>query len=326
VSSELRFFGAVEAGGTKFVCAVGDETGRIHTLQQFPTADPASTIENTLSFLRRCSTDFGDLSAIGIGSFGPVEINGNSPRYGFIGRTPKPGWSGVDIAGPLSREFACPIGFDTDVNAAALGEHRWGAAMGVENLVYLTIGTGIGGGVLIDGKPIHGLMHPEIGHLYPRRHPRDPVFEGVCSFHHDCMEGLASGPAIVARSGAQLQQLEAAHPQWEIEADYLGQLCAQLVLTISPQRIVMGGGVMSQLRLLPPARERMRHWLRGYIDRAEILTDIEHYVVAPGLGAQSGVLGALALAIDAAAPGGGAPISGQGGVRSRSVRTILLKS
>ncbi len=294
-----RIFGAVEAGGTKFVVVLGNERGEILALERFPTADPASTLAGTCAFLRQSRT-FGSLAAIGVGSFGPVELDKSSARYGFITRTPKPGWGGTDIAGTLAREFACPVGFDTDTNAAALAEHRWGAARDVDNLVYLTIGTGIGGGVIVDGAPIHGLMHPEIGHIYPRRHPLDLGFEGVCPFHRDCLEGVASGPAIIARSGASLQQLDETHTQWEIEADYLGQLCAQLVMTISPQRIVMGGGVMSQMRLLPFIRARMGHWLGGYIERAEVLADADRYVVAPALGDRAGVLGALVLAIEAA--------------------------
>jgi fructokinase len=293
-----RIFGAVEAGGTKFVVALGSERGEILAQERFPTTDPDSTLAAASAFLRR-GRSLGSLAAIGVGSFGPVELDKSSPRYGFITKTPKAGWSGTDIAGTLAREFACPIGFDTDVNAAALAEHRWGAARDVDNLVYLTIGTGIGGGVIVDGSPIHGLMHPEIGHIYPRRHPLDLGFEGICPFHRDCLEGVASGPAILARSGASLQQLEETHTQWEIEADYLGQLCAQLVVTISPQRIVMGGGVMSQLRLLPLIRRRMGHWLGGYIERAEILADADRYVVAPDLGHSAGVLGALALAVEA---------------------------
>ncbi len=229
-----------------------------------------------------------------------MELDRRSAHYGFTGHTPKPGWSGIEIAGTLAREFACPIGFDTDVNAAALAEHRWGAARDVQTLVYLTVGTGIGGGAFVNGKPLHGLTHPEIGHMYPRRHPRDPEFAGVCPFHGDCLEGLASGAAIVARSGAQLQELAAGHSQWEIEADYLGQLCANLVVTLSPQRIIMGGGVMSQTQLLAPIRRQLQHWLRGYIDRPQILSGIDRYVVAPGLGARAGILGALALATDAA--------------------------
>jgi fructokinase len=300
MTSAIRFFGAVEAGGTKFISAIGDEHGNIVTQARFPTTDPTSTLSALHTFLREREPEQKRLAAIGVACFGPVELDKSSPRYGFIGQTPKSGWSNTDVAGSLAREFRIPIGFDTDTNAAALAEHRWGAARQLSNLVYLTIGTGIGGGVLVDGVPIHGLMHPEIGHIFPRRHPLDLNFAGVCPFHGDCMEGLASGPAIHARTGKSLQQLADTHPQWEIEADYLGQLCAQLVLTVSPQRIIMGGGVMSQTRLFPLIRRRLRHWLGGYIDRSEILTGTESYVVAPGLGDRAGILGALALAVLAA--------------------------
>ncbi len=295
-----RLFGAVEAGGTKFVCAIGGEHGEIFAQERFATTDPAATLAAMHAFLRHRSPVPGTLAAIGVASFGPLELDRTSPHYGCIGRTPKAGWSDIDIAGSLAREFRCAVGLDTDVNAAALAEHRWGAGRNVTNLVYLTVGTGIGGGVLIDGAPIHGLMHPEIGHVFPRRHPLDRGFSGICPFHGDCMEGVASGPAIVARTGVLLHQLDDAHPQWQIEADYLGQLCAQLVVTVSPLRIVLGGGVMSDGRLLPLIGSRMRHWLGGYIDRREVLHETERYVVAPELGENAGVLGALALAIDAA--------------------------
>jgi fructokinase len=302
MSHPPAIFGAVEAGGTKFVVALGNERGDILEQEYVPTADPSSTLAAACAWLRKKS-GFGNLAlaAIGVASFGPIELDRASARYGCIGRTPKAGWRCTDIAGMFAREFRCPIGFDTDVNAAALAEHRLGAARDVDNLVYLTIGTGIGGGVIANGAPIHGLMHPEIGHVYPRRHPLDLEFGGVCPFHRDCVEGLASGPAILARTGVSLQQLDAGHSQWEIEADYLGQLCAQLVVTVSPQRIVMGGGVMAQARLLPLIRDRMRHWLGGYIERNEILADAGRYIVAPELGDRAGILGALALAMDAAA-------------------------
>lgn len=292
-------YGAVEAGGTKFVCAIADGTGKIHEQQRFPTLDPSATLAATCEFMQAASRRIGRLTAIGVASFGPVHLRQDLPLYGCIGKTPKPGWSGTDVVGLLQREFGCPVGFDTDVNAAALAEHRWGAARDVDSLVYVTVGTGIGGGVVSGGAPIHGLMHPEIGHIHPRRHPRDEGFAGVCPFHGDCLEGLASGTAIAARSGAGLHQLEPEHVQWEIEADYLGQLCAQLVMTVSPQRIVLGGGVMSQQRLLGPVRRRMQHWLGGYVDRREILEAVDRYVVTPGLEPQSGVMGALLLAMDA---------------------------
>jgi fructokinase len=302
MTREPRLFGAVEAGGTKFVCAIGNERGDILAQQRFPTTDPAATLGATHAFLRDHGRSLGILAAIGVASFGPVELDKSSPRYGFIGLTPKAGWSGTDIAGSLVRALRVPVGFDTDVNAAALAEHRWGAGRDVRNLVYLTIGTGIGGGVLVDGAPIHGLMHPEIGHVYPRRHPLDSGFAGVCPFHGDCLEGVASGPAIFARTGASLDLLDESHSQWHIEADYLGQLCATLVVTVSPQRIILGGGVMNQLRLLPLIRPRLQHWLGGYIDRSEILADIDRYVVAAELGDNAGVLGALALAAAAVHP------------------------
>lgn len=297
MNCESRLFGAVEAGGTKFVCAIGDESGTIRSELRFATADPASTLAKVRDFFG----EFRDgltASAIGVACFGPVILDRRSAKYGFIANTPKAGWSNVDIACMLAREFSCPVGFDTDVNAAALAEHRWGAGRDTKNLVYLTVGTGIGGGVLIDGVPLHGLMHPEIGHIHPRRHPLDASFAGVCPFHGDCLEGLASGPAILARTGSELQHLDAAHSQWDLEADYLGQLCAQLVLTISPQRIIIGGGVMAQQRLFPLVRRRMLHWLGGYVERDEIRADIDRYVVPPALGAHAGVLGALSLAID----------------------------
>jgi fructokinase len=293
-------YGAVEAGGTKFVCALADGSGKIYEEQRFPTTDPVATLAATCEFLRVACSRIGRLTAIGVASFGPVHLRKESPRYGCIGKTPKPGWSGTDIVGVLAREFDCPVGFDTDVNAAALAEHRWGAARDVESLVYVTVGTGIGGGVVSAGAPLHGLMHPEIGHIHPRRHPRDADFAGVCPFHGDCLEGLASGTAIAARSGAGLHQLDRGHVQWEIEADYLGQLCAHLVVTVSPQRIVLGGGVMSQQQLLAPIRQRLLHWLGGYVDRPEILEDADHYLVTPALAPLSGVMGALLLAMRAA--------------------------
>jgi fructokinase len=294
---QARLFGAVEAGGTKFVCAIGDESGAIHVESRFPTADPDSTLAQVRDFFKsNCGA--GALHAIGVACFGPVILQRQSPNYGFIGNTPKVGWSNTDVAAMLAREFSCPVGFDTDVNAAALAERRWGAGRDTPNLVYVTVGTGIGGGVLIEGAALHGLMHPEIGHIHPRRHELDANFAGVCPFHGDCLEGLASGPAILARTGNELQHLDAAHVQWQIEADYLGQLCAQLVLTLSPQRIILGGGVMAE-GLFPLVRRRTQHWLGGYIDRPEIIDDVERYIVPPALGSRAGVLGALCLAVDA---------------------------
>jgi fructokinase len=204
----------------------------------------------------------------------------------------------VDVAGPLGRRLGCPVAFDTDVNGAALGEHRWGVGRGVSNLVYFTIETGIGGGLIVDGKPVHGLTHPEMGHVRLRRHPDDD-YRGFCTFHGDCAEGLASGPAIRDRLGKPLNELPDDHPFRAILADYLGQLCAHAVLMLSPQRIVLGGGVMNAGGLHAPAAERMRHWLGGFIPDERLARD--DFVAPPALGDDAGIAGAFALAMDVAA-------------------------
>lgn len=297
--AKQAIYGALEAGGTKFVCAIGNAQGTLFEEARLPTRDPASTLQATCEFFRAGFARHGAPAALGVASFGPVHLDPAHAQYGHIARTPKPGWSHADMAGTLQRAFGCPVGFDTDVNAAALAEHRWGAARDVRNLVYVTVGTGIGGGVIAGGVAVHGLLHPEIGHIRPRRHAADAL-PGVCPFHGDCLEGLAAGPAIVARCGMELGELPADHPQWQIEADYLAQLCATLVLTVSPERIVLGGGVMGHTRLFAPLRAQLLAWLGGYIDRPEITEHVDRYLVPPGLGTRSGVLGALSLAIGAA--------------------------
>jgi fructokinase len=296
---ERQYFGAVEAGGTKFVCAVGDAGGTLHAEHRFATTDPQTTLGEMRRFLRDEATRCGPLRGIGVASFGPVFLDPRSLHYGRTGDTPKTGWSDIDMIAALHGEFGCAIGFDTDVNAAAMAEHRWGVGRDVANLAYVTIGTGIGGGLLIDGVPLHGAMHPEMGHVHPRRHALDSGFPGVCAFHGDCLEGLASGAAIVARTGQPLDRLAADHDLWEIEADYLGQLCAQLVTFVSPQRIVLGGGVMTSGILLPRIRARMQDWLGGYVGRGRSPGQDEKFIVAPALGDRAGVLGALLLGIEA---------------------------
>jgi fructokinase len=291
-------YGAVEAGGTKFICAIGTGRGEILEETRIETVDPIGTLREVLRFFDDAESPAFPLAAFGVAAFGPLELRRDSPRYGFITNTPKPGWRDTDLIGTLQRAFARPIGFDTDVNAAALAELRWGAGQGMDSLVYVTVGTGIGGGVIHHGLPVHGLMHPEIGHIPVRRHPADAGFPGVCPFHRDCLEGVASGPAIVARTGRRLEQSEQDDPIWDIESDYLGQLAAQLVLMYSPQRIVFGGGVMQQQRLLPSLQARMLHWLHDYLPHPELRAD--RFVCAPGLGGTSGIKGALALAIDTA--------------------------
>ena len=225
-----------------------------------------------------------------------MDLQPTSSRYGSITSTPKPGWAETDLIGPFRREFGVPVAFDTDVNAAALGEWRYGAAQGLDAVVYLTVGTGIGGGGLVGGRLLHGLVHPEMGHLrVPHDLGADP-FAGACPYHGDCLEGLASGPAMAARWGQPAHTLPADHPGWALEAHYLAMALHNVVCALSPQRIVIGGGVMEQPHLLPRVRQELGRLLNGYIQAPGVLDDIEHYVVAPALGRRSGVIGALALA------------------------------
>lgn len=294
-----RLYAAVEAGGTKTLCAVIDARRGIHAECRIPTSNPTNTLDAVCAFFSDWQQRHGPLHAAGIASFGPLALDRSAVNHGRMLRTPKPGWSDFDWLAGFGRCFAGPLGLDTDVNAAALAELRWGAGRGCANLVYITVGTGIGGGVLIGGEPLHGLMHAELGHLRPRRHAEDNTFPGICPFHGDCLEGLASGPAIIARSSASLAELPDTDPAWRIEADYLGQLCAQATLALSPQRIILGGGVMQQAALFDGIRQRLHHWLGGYVPALSRVADLEDYVAAPGLGTQSGILGALALALRA---------------------------
>jgi fructokinase len=291
-------YGAIEAGGTKFVCAVGGASGNILQDTRIETRDPGSTLSRVIQFFRAAELAHGELHAFGVAAFGPLELRRESANYGFITNTPKPGWADTDLLGTLQRAFTRPMGFDTDVNGAALAESRWGAGQRLDSLVYVTVGTGIGAGVIHHGRPVHGLMHPEIGHVRVQRHPGDMDFAGICPFHGDCLEGLACGPAIMARTARPLNDADSGDPIWDIEADYLGQLSAQLVLMHSPQRILFGGGVMQQQRLFARIHSRMLHWLHGYLPHAELRT--ANYLSPPGLGVAAGIKGALALALDAA--------------------------
>ncbi len=246
-----------------------------------------------MTFFRRQAP----LAAIGVASFGPVDLDPASPTYGHITTTPKPGWAGADVVGTLRTGLGLPVAFDTDVNAAALGEYRWGAARGADPCLYLTVGTGIGGGAIVHGRPLHGLIHPEMGHLrLPHDRVADP-FPGVCPYHGDCFEGLASGPALLRRWGQPAETLPADHPAWALEARYIGLALANLICTLSPRRIVLGGGVMEHAGLLSLVRSEMQAALNGYVQARALLTDIDSYIVAPGLGRRAGVLGAIALAL-----------------------------
>lgn len=286
-------YGGIEAGGTKFVCAVGTGPGDLRACIQFPTTGPDETIGQAVDFFRRHSEP---VVAVGIGSFGPVDPDPQSPSFGQITTTPKPGWQNTDIVGLIRAALGVPVGFDTDVNAAALGEHCWGAAQDVGTFVYLTVGTGIGGGGMVGGRLIHGLVHPEMGHLLvPHDRQRDP-FAGVCPYHGDCLEGLAAGPALAARWGQRGETLPDDHPAWTLEAHYLALGLVNIITVLSPQRIIVGGGVMRRAELFPRVRREVQALLNGYIRVRRLLEQIDHYIVPPELGDRAGVLGALALA------------------------------
>ncbi len=290
----VKKFAAIEAGGTKFVCGVGSGPDDLVTTV-IPTTSSDETMTRCLAFFRTQ----GSLAAIGIGSFGPVDLNPASPTWGHITTTPKAGWQYTNLAGTFSQALGIPVGFDTDVNAAALAEARWGAARGLENCVYLTVGTGIGGGAVVNGQLVHGLIHPEMGHIrIPHDSAADP-FAGNCPFHGDCLEGLAAGPAMQARWGAKAAELPPDHPAWKLEARYLALAVANFVFTLSPQRVILGGGVMQQTHLFPLIHTELTAILNQYLQAPQTLSGMHEYVVPPGLGGRSGLLGALALAHEA---------------------------
>lgn len=291
----MTLCGGIEAGGTKFVCAVGTGPDDVRAEVRFLTTTPAETIGRAIEFFRQQQAQ-GPLAAIGIASFGPVDPNPSSPTFGYITTTPKPGWAHTDFAGSVGEALGVPVGFDTDVNGAALGEHTWGAAQGLDTFVYLTIGTGIGGGGMVGDKLIHGLVHPEMGHIrVPHDWERDP-YPGFCPYHGDCFEGLATGPALEDRWGQRGETLPPDHAAWPLEANYLALGLMNIICVLSPQRIIMGGGVMEQPRLFPLVRQRVQELLNGYVQAPEISERIDDYIVPPGLGSRAGVLGAIALA------------------------------
>ncbi len=289
-------FGAIEGGGTKFVCAVGKADGQILSETRFPTTTPKETLARTIAFFQEQNQALGPLTSLGIACFGPLDPNPSSPTFGHILATPKPGWSGADVVGRLQAALGIPIGFDTDVNGAALGEARWGAAQGLSTFLYFTIGTGIGGGAMVEGRLLHGLIHPEMGHvLLPHDTSCDP-FPGICPFHGDCFEGLASGPALEKRWGQRAETLPADHPAWELEADYIAIAMEGFICAFSPQRIILGGGVPQQPQLIPLVRTKTLALLANYIQSKEVLENMDRYIVPPDLGSRAGIAGALALA------------------------------
>jgi fructokinase len=293
-TSSSTVFGGVEAGGTKWVCAKGTGPDDLTEVKVIPTTTPPETLGRVVEFFK---SEGVRVAALGIGSFGPVDLRAGSETFGWIMKTAKPGWSNTDVVGPLMAELDIPVAFDTDVNAAALAEQRWGAAQGLSDFIYITVGTGIGAGVVLNGGPVHGLAHPEFGHiLIP--HDGDDPFPGSCPFHRDCLEGMASGAALLARYGKPAEELDD-HAAWALEARYLAMGIMNAVLAVSPERVVLGGGVIKKPGLLPIVRTQVEELIGDYIEPASDVGSIDHFIVRPALGDRAGVLGAIHLAMAA---------------------------
>ncbi|EUJ42394.1 ROK family protein [Paenilisteria rocourtiae] len=282
-------FGAIEAGGTKFVVAIGDASGKILKRETYPTKEPAETMKLVERFFKQYE---GELEAIGVGSFGPIDVRKSSPTYGYITSTPKLAWRNYDIVGALKQAFQVPIGFTTDVNAAALGEVSLGAAEGLSSCMYITIGTGIGAGAVVNGKMLEGYSHPEMGHIMVRRHKHDR-YQGNCPYHGDCLEGLAAGGAIEKRWGKKGMELAENEEVWNLEAHYIAQALMNYSLILSPERIVIGGGVMKQRQVFPLVRQKLKKLIADYIQ----LPDLEEYIVPPKLEDDAGITGCILLAV-----------------------------
>ncbi|MBR8700973.1 putative fructokinase [Fusobacterium sp. DD29] len=282
--------GSIEAGGTKFVCAIGNENGEVFERGVFPTTSPEETMEKVIEFFKG-----KEIEAMGVGCFGPLSLNPKNKDYGAITTTPKVLWQNYNIVNKLKEHFNIPIGFDTDVNIAALGEYTWGGAKGLDSCFYMTVGTGVGAGIIAEGKMIHGLLHPEVGHMIVPKHPEDD-FEGICPFHKNCLEGLACGPAIEKRWGKKGHELPADHKAWDIEAYYLSIAVVETIVMLSPEKIILGGGVMKQSQLFEKIRKQVKEMLNGYINVSEITENIDEYIIYPKLGDNAGISGGLALA------------------------------
>lgn len=288
--------GGIEGGGTKFVCVVGTGPDDIRAEIRYPTTTPDETLARAAEFFETEGARHGGVAAVGVACFGPIDPDPASPSYGVMQKTPKPGWTGADVRGTLARALSVPIALDVDVNGAALGEAQCGAARGAGTIVYITVGTGIGGGLLVDGRLMHGLLHPEMGHMRVPIAASD-AFGGLCPYHRTCLEGMAAGPAIEARWGRRGEDLgDLMAGAVELEAHYLGTAVANIVLVVSPERVVLGGGVLGMPGLLDATRRVLGATLNGYVDRPEIVEHVDEFLVAPGLGDRSGVVGALELA------------------------------
>jgi fructokinase len=287
-------FGGIEAGGTKFVVAVGDDQGNIKNRESFPTTTPQETTQKIIEYFTKNPVD-----AVGLGAFGPIDPDPSSKTFGYITTTPKPGWANFNIVGELKKGLNnIPVGFDTDVNAACLGEIKYGAAKGLDSALYLTIGTGVGGGAFVEGNLVHGLLHPEMGHMRLVKRS-DDNYEGHCPFHKGCLEGLTAGPAVGERWGKKGAEIPEDHEAWDLEGYYIGQACASFVLILSPKKIILGGGVMHKKNVLPAVHKYTKEFLNDYIQKDEVTKNIDSYIILPGLGDNAGIVGSIALAVEA---------------------------
>lgn len=295
-SAEATLVASVEAGGTKFVCAIGTGPDNVLATTSFATTSPEESLGRAVGFIQEHQRAGREVAAVGVACFGPLDLRDESPTYGHITSTPKPGWSDTDVVAPFTTAFGIPVGLDTDVNGAALAESQWGAGQGRDPVVYVTVGTGIGGGTMVNGRLVHGLVHPEMGHVPVRRHPGDP-FQGGCPYHGDCLEGLASGPAIEARWDRAAHDLGTDRDSAvALEAWYLAQLATTLAYVLSPELIIFGGGVLKLPGLLAAIRSETATLLNDYLATALARERIDEYIVAPQLGDRAGVLGGIALA------------------------------
>jgi fructokinase len=288
------FYGAIESGGTKFVCAIGDGTPNLLSTTRIETTTPEETLGRVIAYFQTERRKY-PIIGLGIGSFGPVDLDPSSPTFGHITSTPKPGWAFTDLVGIIQKKLAIPVVLDTDTNTAALSEGRWGAGRGLTDFVYLTVGTGIGGGAVVNGQLLHGLVHPEMGHVIVKHDLQLDPFEGACPYHRDCLEGLACGPSMQKRWNRAPSILPEEHPAWKLEADYLAQGIVNYICTLSPKRVIIGGGIMKNGWLLELIRKRTRELLNNYIYSSLITDHLDQYLVSPELGDLSGVLGAMVL-------------------------------
>lgn len=283
--------GALEGGGTKMVLAIGNENGEILDQIQIPTLTPEETMPKMIDYFKNANID-----ALGIATFGPIDLDRNSKTYGYITSTPKLAWCNYDFLGAFKKELTIPIAFDTDVNGSAIGEATWGISKGLENSVYITIGTGVGIGVISNGKPLHGMLHPEGGHMLLTPHPNDH-YKGKCPYHKNCLEGMAAGPAVEERWGKKGIELADQDEVWDLEAYYIAQALCNIIMMLSPQRIILGGGIMHQTQLMPLIRKKTKEFVNGYI-KTPLIDDIDNYIVLPSLNDKQGIMGCIKLALN----------------------------